>query len=92
MLTKEKLQSQHALTSKDSEMQKVTRAAFKEHMVQKLARKPWIADHGESSRIPLLIDFIMHTVLVIPDFPVACRRLTQGLGYLDVLCEDNVSV
>ena len=28
---------------------------------------------------------------VIPDFPVACRRLTPGPGYLEALCEDNVS-
>ena len=29
--------------------------------------------------------------LVLPDFPVACRRLTPGPGYLEALCEDNVS-
>ena len=28
---------------------------------------------------------------VIPDFGVACRRLTPGPGYLEALCEDNVS-
>ncbi|KAF9486402.1 FAD/NAD-binding domain-containing protein [Pholiota conissans] len=28
---------------------------------------------------------------LIPDFGVACRRLTPGPGYLEVLCEDNVS-
>jgi hypothetical protein len=27
---------------------------------------------------------------VIPDFGVACRRLTPGPGYLEALCEDNV--
>ncbi|EIW53862.1 FAD/NAD-P-binding domain-containing protein [Trametes versicolor FP-101664 SS1] len=27
---------------------------------------------------------------LIPDFPVACRRLTPGPGYLEALCEDNV--
>ncbi|KAH8099903.1 FAD/NAD-binding domain-containing protein, partial [Cristinia sonorae] len=27
---------------------------------------------------------------IIPDFPVACRRLTPGPGYLEALCEDNV--
>lgn len=30
-------------------------------------------------------------VVVIPDFGVACRRLTPGPGYLEALCEDNVS-
>ncbi|KAM5531996.1 hypothetical protein V8D89_014330 [Ganoderma adspersum] len=27
---------------------------------------------------------------LMPDFPVACRRLTPGPGYLEALCEDNV--
>ncbi|KAL0562502.1 hypothetical protein V5O48_019585, partial [Marasmius crinis-equi] len=27
---------------------------------------------------------------LIPDFPVACRRLTPGPGYLEALCKDNV--
>ncbi|VDB82949.1 unnamed protein product [Peniophora sp. CBMAI 1063] len=27
-----------------------------------------------------------------PDFPVGCRRLSPGPGYLDALCEDNVVV
>lgn len=29
---------------------------------------------------------------VIPEFSVACRRLTPGPGYLEALCEDNVRV
>ena len=29
---------------------------------------------------------------VMPDFPVSCRRLTPGPGYLEALCADNVSV
>ncbi|KAI1787759.1 FAD/NAD(P)-binding domain-containing protein [Ganoderma leucocontextum] len=28
---------------------------------------------------------------LMPDFPVACRRLTPGPGYLEALCENNVS-
>ncbi|PFH46267.1 hypothetical protein AMATHDRAFT_8031 [Amanita thiersii Skay4041] len=27
---------------------------------------------------------------ILPDFPVCCRRLTPGPGYLEALCEDNV--
>jgi len=27
---------------------------------------------------------------LIPDFPVACRRLTPGPGYLEALCRENV--
>ena len=29
--------------------------------------------------------------LVIPDFPVSCRRLTPGPGYLETLLMDHVS-
>lgn len=27
---------------------------------------------------------------LIPDFPVGCRRITPGPGYLEALCQDNV--
>lgn len=27
---------------------------------------------------------------MLPDFPVGCKRLTPGPGYLESLCEDNV--
>ncbi|KAG9222257.1 hypothetical protein CCMSSC00406_0006554 [Pleurotus cornucopiae] len=55
-----------------TEMQAAARTIFKEQMLTRLAKKPWIADH------------------IIPEFPVACRRLTPGVGYLEALCEDNV--
>ncbi|KAJ8480894.1 hypothetical protein ONZ51_g6367 [Trametes cubensis] len=29
---------------------------------------------------------------LIPDFPVSCRRLTPGPGYLEALCSDNVDL
>ncbi|OCH86933.1 FAD/NAD-P-binding domain-containing protein [Obba rivulosa] len=66
------LNSAHPSTLRGSEMQEVARVAFRESMLKKLAKKPWIADH------------------LIPDFAVACRRLTPGPGYLEALCEDNV--
>lgn len=28
---------------------------------------------------------------IVPDFPVACRRVTPGPGYLNALCQDNVT-
>ncbi|THH07656.1 hypothetical protein EW145_g3232 [Phellinidium pouzarii] len=65
-------QSVHFSTVKGSEMQKAARQAFKENMIKRLKKKPWIADH------------------LLPDFPVACRRLTPGPGYLEALCENNV--
>ncbi|KAJ3480196.1 hypothetical protein NLI96_g8512 [Meripilus lineatus] len=66
------LNSIHLATLKDTPMQKGARTAFKENMIKRLEKKPWIADH------------------LIPDFGVACRRLTPGPGYLEALCEDNV--
>jgi len=38
------------------------------------------------SRKPELIDKL------IPEFSVGCRRLTPGPGYLEALCEDNVTL
>ncbi|KAL0951913.1 hypothetical protein HGRIS_008568 [Hohenbuehelia grisea] len=55
-----------------SPIQKGAPAIFKEMMLKRLSRKPWIAEH------------------LIPQFPVACRRLTPGIGYLEALTEDNV--
>ncbi|KAI0812627.1 hypothetical protein BC629DRAFT_949981 [Irpex lacteus] len=66
------LNSVHQSTLRDSAMQKGAREAFRANMLERLAKKPWIADH------------------LIPDFAVACRRLTPGPGYLEALCEDNV--
>ncbi|KAI0948890.1 hypothetical protein AcW1_008635 [Taiwanofungus camphoratus] len=66
------LNSNHPGTLRGTKEQMQARAVFKEHMMKKLAKKPWIADH------------------LIPDFPVACRRLTPGPGYLEALCQDNV--
>ncbi|EMD35979.1 hypothetical protein CERSUDRAFT_115926 [Gelatoporia subvermispora B] len=66
------LNGAHPATLRDSPMQEGARKDFRESMLKKLAKKPWIADH------------------LIPDFAVACRRLTPGPGYLEALCEDNV--
>ncbi|KAK0199132.1 FAD/NAD-binding domain-containing protein [Armillaria mellea] len=66
------LNEAHAATIRGSPLQTIAKAAFTEVMVQRLAKKSWIADH------------------IIPDFGVACRRLTPGPGYLEALCEENV--
>ncbi|KAK0481439.1 FAD/NAD-binding domain-containing protein [Armillaria novae-zelandiae] len=66
------LNEAHAATIRGSPLQDMAKVAFKEIMVQRLAKKSWIADH------------------IIPDFGVACRRLTPGPGYLEALCEENV--
>jgi len=48
-----------------------------------------------------ILEQIMHKKLeakpdiarsLIPDFPVACKRLTPGPGYLESLLADNVSL
>ncbi|KZT22657.1 FAD/NAD(P)-binding domain-containing protein [Neolentinus lepideus HHB14362 ss-1] len=67
------LNSVHGSTLRGSKQQQSARQAFKENMLKRLAKKPWIADH------------------IIPEFAVACRRLTPGPGYLEALCEDNVA-
>ncbi|KAK7686490.1 hypothetical protein QCA50_010087 [Cerrena zonata] len=66
------LNSVHSSTLRGSEMQNAAKKAFKENMIKRLEKKPWIADH------------------LIPEFGVACRRLTPGPGYLEALCSDNV--
>ncbi|KAI0077436.1 FAD/NAD-binding domain-containing protein [Panus rudis PR-1116 ss-1] len=66
------LNSVHLSTLRGTPMQLGAKKAFKESMIQRLAKKPWIADH------------------LVPEFGVACRRLTPGPGYLEALCEDNV--
>ncbi|KAF8428410.1 hypothetical protein L210DRAFT_3564312 [Boletus edulis BED1] len=66
------LDSIHSYTLRNPEREVADRTQFTEHIRQRLAKKPWIADH------------------ILPSFPVACRRLTPGPGYLEALCEDNV--
>ncbi|KAF7784265.1 hypothetical protein Agabi119p4_430 [Agaricus bisporus var. burnettii] len=61
----------HLATMKDHPVQHKVREAFRQDMIKRLAKKPWIANH------------------IIPDFAVACRRLTPGPGYLEALCQDN---
>jgi len=68
----DELNSVHGATQREHHIQEAAVNAFKETMIKKLQKKPWIAQH------------------LIPDFPVACRRLTPGPGYLEALCEDNV--
>jgi cation diffusion facilitator CzcD-associated flavoprotein CzcO len=68
----EELNSVHKYTILNSKESLEGRELFKGIMQQKLAKKPWIAEH------------------LIPDFAVACRRLTPAPGYLEALCEDNV--
>ncbi|EPQ60007.1 flavin-binding monooxygenase [Gloeophyllum trabeum ATCC 11539] len=72
-MLEQELNSIHASTLKGTKQQQEAREAFQQNMRERLAKKPWIADH------------------LIPDFGVACRRLTPGPGYLEALCQDNVT-
>ncbi|KAF8583198.1 FAD/NAD(P)-binding domain-containing protein [Ramaria rubella] len=68
----DELNSIHGVTIRGHEKQLMGVKLFKESMIEKLAKKPEIAEH------------------LIPSFPVACRRLTPGPGYLEALVQDNV--
>lgn len=58
-----------------SEEQKVARELFQSTMRQRL---------GDSPKGKALFD------LLVPQFPVGCRRQTPGPGYLEALLQDNV--
>ncbi|KAF9453877.1 FAD/NAD(P)-binding domain-containing protein [Macrolepiota fuliginosa MF-IS2] len=52
--------------------------------LQQLAREAFTKDMRQRlEKKPWIADHL------IPDFAVACRRLTPGPGYLEALCEDN---
>ena len=72
-----------------SGMQRRARELFEAQMKQRLAKKPWIADHCERCYSFLFLLAEQKTT-VIPDFAVGCRPLTASPGYLEALCEDNV--
>lgn len=72
-------------------------------MRKKLAKKPQIAEYSTSISIlaitiflslksPSSLHGIFYYCTVVPAFGVGCRRLTPGPGFLESLCEDNVSV
>ncbi|KAK1226783.1 hypothetical protein PQX77_010220 [Marasmius sp. AFHP31] len=69
------LNAAHPATLRGNPLQHEAREQFKKVMIQRLAPRPWIAESP---------------ILVVPNFSVACRRLTPGPGYLESLCEDNV--
>ena len=83
----------NSYTFRGSELSLELQDMFRKKMQTELAQKPWIADR-------CLLDYILvyfkrelkRRVAVIPDFPVSCRRITPGPGYLQALCADNVSL
>lgn len=81
----------HGSTQRDHPIQRAAVSLFRESMLKKLAKKPWIAEHRLSLAFGSGSPLTLIELAVIPDFPVACRRLTPGPGYLEALCEDNVN-
>ena len=74
-------------------MQLMGKELFRANMEKKLAKRPEIAAKRASRPWACLGSHSLKSplrVVVIPEFPVACRRLTPGPGYLEALCEDNV--
>ncbi|KAH9486428.1 Putative sterigmatocystin biosynthesis monooxygenase stcW [Psilocybe cubensis] len=54
--------------------------------LEKMAREEFTASMRQKlTKKPWIADHL------IPDFGVCCRRLTPGPGYLEALCEDNVT-
>lgn len=72
----------HAL---DTELNAVYQCGLKDSAMQRGARAAF-REHMQKalSKKPWIADDL------IPDYAVACRRLTCGPGYLRALCEDNV--
>ena len=74
-------------------MQLMGKELFRANMEKKLAKRPEIAAKRASRPWACLGSHSLKSplrVVVMPEFPVACRRLTPGPGYLEALCEDNV--
>ncbi|TDL19261.1 FAD/NAD(P)-binding domain-containing protein [Rickenella mellea] len=69
----------------EAELNSVHFATIKDSDMQKGARKAFHEAMIERLEVkPWIADHL------IPTFPVACRRLTPGPGYLEALCKDNV--
>lgn len=60
---------------KDSDLQKKAQALFTKSMAERL---------GPSEKAKKLLE------MLLPKFPVGCRRLTPGPGFLEALLQDNV--
>ena len=82
----------HAYTQRGSALSVQLREKFREDMLKKLEKKPWIADHRTSCVCPFSWKRSYWHCAVIPSFSVSCRRLTPGPGYLEALVADNVGL
>lgn len=66
--------SMHAVTIKDSEMQKVVRQTFQVNMVKRLEKRPWIADHRMYS-----FHSIIRCSFRFLNAILSCARFPRGL-------------
>ncbi|TFK56356.1 FAD/NAD-binding domain-containing protein [Heliocybe sulcata] len=70
----------------ENELNSIHASTLKGTAQQLAAREAFTADMKR--RLAKRPDIAKH---LIPEFGVACRRLTPGPGYLEALCEDNVT-
>jgi hypothetical protein len=83
-------QTFHALTIRESEMQKQAKKDFEEAMRRGTVAKPGLLE--KSMYITSRCIFLLKAAVeVLPTWSVFCRRLTPCEGYLEALCADNVS-
>ncbi|KAJ5626335.1 hypothetical protein N7510_002644 [Penicillium lagena] len=61
-------------------------ASPQQQKAQVLYKKTMKARLGDSEKGKKIYD------MLVPDYPVGCRRQTPGQGYLEALCRDNVDV
>ncbi|KAK7063928.1 hypothetical protein R3P38DRAFT_2821268 [Favolaschia claudopus] len=69
----------------ESDLNSLHVVTLKGHPMQEGGRTTFKADMLK--RLEPRPDIAEH---LIPDFPICCRRLTPGPGYLEALCQDNV--
>jgi cation diffusion facilitator CzcD-associated flavoprotein CzcO len=70
----------------EAELNSVHGVTQSSHPLQKLVREAFQENmRARLAKKPEIAD------LMIPQFPVGCRRLTPGPGYLEALVEDNVN-
>ena len=70
----------HAYTQRGSALSVQLREKFREDMLKKLEKKPWIADHRTSCVYSFSWTRFHWHCAVIPSFSVSCRRLTPEIG------------
>lgn len=85
------VQGLHKLTLTGSALQQAAQAGFRAHMLKVLENRPQLAELRTFSAICESNSIRLLFVAVIPDYSVCTRRLTPAPGFLNAVCQDNVS-